>query len=45
MFLAQKLSMTVARMRAELSNDEFLSWSVYYARNAQRMELERLKAR
>lgn len=36
--------MTVARLRVEMSNDEVLSWSVYYARQAQRMELERLRA-
>lgn len=45
MFLAQKLGMTVARLRAELSSDEFTRWGVYYARMAQREELERLKAR
>jgi hypothetical protein len=32
-------------VRAELSGLEFLEWQVYYARQAQRMELERLKAR
>lgn len=35
--------MTVARLRAEMSNDEFVRWEVYYARIAQRAELERLK--
>jgi predicted membrane-bound spermidine synthase len=44
-FLAQKLGMTVAALRAEMTNDEFLHWSVYYARKAQREELEMLKSR
>lgn len=36
--------MTVAEMRDRLSNDEYVRWSVYYARKNQRAELERLKA-
>jgi len=36
--------MTVARMRAEMSSDEFVRWVAYYALKAQREELERLKA-
>ncbi|PSL02885.1 hypothetical protein CLV30_109193 [Haloactinopolyspora alba] len=43
MFLAQKLSMTVGRLRHEMSNDEFVRWGAYYARKAQREEMERLK--
>jgi hypothetical protein len=35
--------MTVARLRDEMSNEEFVRWEVYYARIAQRQELERLK--
>jgi hypothetical protein len=31
--------MTVGRMRAEMSNDEFTRWSIYYGRKAQREEL------
>lgn len=38
-FLAQKLGMTVARMRAEMPAEEFLGWDVYYRRKAQRDEL------
>ncbi len=38
-FLAQKLGMTVDRLRAEMPNEEFLYWSMYYARKAQREEL------
>ncbi|MFG3709481.1 hypothetical protein [Micromonospora sp. NPDC047730] len=36
--------MTVARMRAEMSNDEHVYWQVYYARKAQRQQLEQLVA-
>lgn len=31
--------MTVARLRAEMSNDEFTRWGIYYGRKAQREEL------
>lgn len=37
--------MTVAQLRAELSNDEWQRWAVYYARRAQEQELELLKAK
>jgi hypothetical protein len=43
-FLAQKLSMTVASLREQMPADEFMRWGIYYARKAQREELERLKA-
>lgn len=36
--------MTVARLRAEMSNEEWTYWSVYYARKAQRQQLEQLVA-
>ena len=45
MFLAQKLAMTVARLRMEMSAREFLRWNMYYARKAQREELETLRAK
>lgn len=45
MLLAQKLSMTVDRLRQEMSNDEFVRWSTYYARKAQREELQHLRQR
>lgn len=32
-------------MRTEMSNDEYVRWQMYYARKAQREELEALKAR
>lgn len=44
-FLAQKLGMTVVQMRAGLSNQEYVEWGVYYARKAQREELEVAKAK
>ena len=44
-FLAAKLSMTVAQMRHEMSNDEFQHWHVFYARQNQQQELEMAKAR
>lgn len=37
--------MTVGSLRAEMSNDEFVRWQVYYARKVQREELEMLKAK
>lgn len=37
--------MTVARLRVEVSGDEFTRWCIYYARKAQREELELAKAR
>lgn len=37
--------MTVTRLRAEMPNAEFLGWQMYYARKAQREELETLKAK
>lgn len=43
-FLAQKLGMTVGGLRAGMSSQEFMEWGIYYARIAQRQELERLKA-
>jgi hypothetical protein len=45
MRLAKDLGMTVARLRADMDNGEFVRWSVYYARKAQREEMERLKAK
>lgn len=34
----------MARLNEEMSNAEFVRWAMYYARKAQREELERLKA-
>lgn len=45
LFLAQKLGMTVARLRAEMSNDEFVRWSVFYGRKAAREELALAEAK
>jgi predicted xylose isomerase-like sugar epimerase len=44
-FLAQKLGMTVVRLRAEMPADEFVGWVTYYARKAQREELEAAKVK
>lgn len=38
-FLAQKLGTTVARLREEMPAEEYIGWSVYYGRKAQREEL------
>ena len=38
-FLAEKLHMTVGRLRREMANDELLHWSIYYGRKAQDAEL------
>jgi hypothetical protein len=43
-FLAQKLGKSVAELR-QMSQVEFLGWSVYYGRKAQREELEMAKRR
>lgn len=37
--------MTVARLRAEMSGDEYQRWNIYHARKAQRTELAMLKAK
>lgn len=44
MMLASKLGMTVARLRLEMSNSEFVYWQAYYARKSQREQLARLSA-
>ena len=44
-FLAQKLGMTVERMHREMSNAEYVGWEMYYARKAQREELEMKSAK
>lgn len=36
--------MTVGQLRREMTQEEFVQWSVYYQRLAQQMELEQLKA-
>jgi hypothetical protein len=43
-FLAEKLHMSVARLRKEVPNDEIMRWSVYYGRKAQDAELAAAKA-
>lgn len=43
--LADRLGMTVARLREEMTTDEFIRWSIFHARRAQRTELARKAAR
>lgn len=44
-YLADRLGRTVAELREGLSNEEFVQWSVYYGRKAQRHELATKMAR
>lgn len=44
-FLAEKLQMTVARMRGEMSTDEYVRWVIYYGRKAQRQQLAAQRGR
>lgn len=37
--------MTVGELEDTMSNDEFVRWSIYYARKRQREQLEALKAK
>lgn len=37
--LAEKLGMTVDRMRRTMSAHEFMQWGLYFGRKAQRQEL------
>lgn len=41
-FLALKLGMSVRRMREEIDGQEYLEWWIYFAREGQRKQLERL---
>lgn len=36
--------MTVARLRTELTNDEYVRWVIYYSRLNQRQQLQTLRA-
>jgi hypothetical protein len=45
-FLCSKLGgMTVEEMRERMSNEEFVRWSVYFGRKAQREELAMKQAK
>ncbi len=44
-YLAEKLHMTVARLRQEMSSAEYMRWSVYFGRKAQREQLASMRAR
>ena len=39
-YLAERLGMTVSRLRREMSAYEFMQWSVYYGRKAQRRQMQ-----
>lgn len=43
-FLAQKLGRTVAELH-EMSHTEYVGWTVYYGRLAQRQEIDQAKSR
>lgn len=43
-FLAQKLGRTVAEL-GEMPHDEYVKWNVYYARKAQRQDIETKRAK
>jgi hypothetical protein len=38
-FLADRLRMTVDRLRAEMSNTEYMAWVAYHSLRAQREEM------
>ncbi|HKY77450.1 MAG TPA: hypothetical protein VJS45_14980 [Acidimicrobiia bacterium] len=38
-FVAEQLGMTVADLRARMDQAEFVRWTIYYARRAQRREV------
>lgn len=40
-FVAERLGMTVHRLRREMPNAEFVNWLVYFGRKQQREELAR----
>jgi hypothetical protein len=42
--LAEKLGMLVADLRERMTGDEYLGWTVYFQRKAQRAELAAKKA-
>jgi hypothetical protein len=44
-YLADRLGMTVHKLRSTMSNDEFVHWAIYYGRKAQRQELATKMAR
>ncbi|NIJ10627.1 hypothetical protein FHU38_000971 [Saccharomonospora amisosensis] len=43
-YLADRLGMTVARLRAEMPHHELVAWHVYHGRKAQRRELAEKQA-
>ncbi len=43
-YLAERLHMTVDQLRRRMSQREFMQWSVYFGRKAQRQEMEAIRA-
>lgn len=43
--LAEILGMTVAQIRHEMSSREFMEWSVYLGRRAQKQQLAQMTAK
>lgn len=41
--MAEQLHMTVAHLRSEMDNDEFVLWCMYYGRKAQAQELANMR--
>lgn len=44
-YLAERLGMTVEEMQRRVSAREYLGWSIFYGRKAQRMEMESKRGR
>lgn len=44
-FLALELGMLVEDLRRRMTQQEYMRWTIFYARRAQRQELERLRGR
>lgn len=43
-YLAEKLGRTVGELRRTITAEEFVRWSVYYGRKAQRIEQSRIES-
>lgn len=44
-YLADRLKMTVARLRREMPAQEFMQWNVYHGRRVQRIEMNQRQAK
>lgn len=43
-FLARELRMTVQAMREQMSSEEYVQWTVFYGRKAQREQMASLRS-